>query len=57
MSMTLLFGDLASTRLNGATVFVDHEPALVGAAAILPSGQVRHAFRGYGGCSLSDVET
>ena len=35
----ILFGDLASTRLNGATVFVDHEPALVGAAAVLPSGQ------------------
>ena len=36
---SVLFGDLASTRLNGATVFVDHEPALVGAAAVLPSGQ------------------
>ena len=35
----LLFGDLASTRLKGATVFVDHEPALIGAAAVLPSGQ------------------
>ena len=35
----ILGGDFASTRLNGATIFVDHEPALVGAAAILPSGQ------------------
>jgi serine/threonine-protein kinase len=35
----ILAGDFASTRLNGATIFVDHEPALVGAAAILPSGQ------------------
>jgi hypothetical protein len=29
----ILVGDFASTRLNGATIFVDHEPALVGAAA------------------------
>ena len=36
---SILFGDLASTRLKGATVFVDHEPALVGATAVLPSGQ------------------
>ena len=35
----ILVGDFASTRLNGATIFVDHEPALVGAAAVLPSGQ------------------
>jgi serine/threonine-protein kinase len=35
----ILFGDFASTRLNGATIFVDHEPALVGASAVLPSGQ------------------
>lgn len=35
----ILAGDFASTRLNGSTIFVDHEPALVGAAAILPSGE------------------
>ena len=35
----ILFGDFASTRLNDATIFVDHEPALVGASAVLPSGQ------------------
>jgi serine/threonine-protein kinase len=35
----ILFGDFASTRLNDATIFVDHEPAIVSAAAILPSGQ------------------
>jgi len=35
----ILFGDFASTRLNAATIFVDHEPALVGASAVLPSGQ------------------
>ena len=35
----ILFGDFASTRLNEATIFVDHEPALVGASAVLPSGQ------------------
>jgi serine/threonine-protein kinase len=35
----ILFGDFASTRLNDATIFVDHEPALVGAFAVLPSGQ------------------
>jgi serine/threonine-protein kinase len=35
----ILSGDFASTRLNDATVFVDHEPALVGASAVLPSGQ------------------
>ncbi len=35
----ILFGDFASTRLNDATIFVDHEPALVGALAVLPSGQ------------------
>jgi serine/threonine-protein kinase len=35
----ILFGDFASTQLNGATIFVDHEPALVGASAVLPSGQ------------------
>ena len=35
----ILAGDFASTRLNGATIFLDHEPALVGAAAVIPSGQ------------------
>jgi serine/threonine-protein kinase len=35
----ILFGDFASTRLNDATIFVDHEPALVGASAVIPSGQ------------------
>ena len=35
----ILFGDFASTQLNDATIFVDHEPALVGASAVLPSGQ------------------
>jgi tRNA A-37 threonylcarbamoyl transferase component Bud32 len=35
----ILFGDFASTQLNEATIFVDHEPALVGAWAVLPSGQ------------------
>jgi serine/threonine-protein kinase len=35
----ILFGDFASTRLNDATIFVDHEPSIVSAAAILPSGQ------------------
>ncbi len=35
----ILFGDFASTRLNDATIFVDHEPALIGASAVLPSGQ------------------
>jgi serine/threonine-protein kinase len=35
----IMFGTFASTRLNDATIFVDHEPALVGAAAVLPSGQ------------------
>ena len=35
----ILFGDFASTQLNDATIFLDHEPALVGASAVLPSGQ------------------
>jgi serine/threonine-protein kinase len=35
----IVAGDFASTRLNGATIFVDHEPSLVGATAIIPSGQ------------------
>jgi serine/threonine-protein kinase len=35
----ILFGDVASTQLNEATICVDHEPALVGAWAVLPSGQ------------------
>jgi len=35
----ILFGDFASTQLNGATIFVDHEPSLVAATAVLPSGQ------------------
>jgi serine/threonine-protein kinase len=35
----LLAGDFASTRLKGATIFLDHEPPLVGAAAVIPSGQ------------------
>jgi serine/threonine-protein kinase len=35
----ILVGDFASTRLNGATIFLDHEPALVGASAVMPSGQ------------------
>jgi serine/threonine-protein kinase len=51
----LLFRDLASTRLNGATVFVDHEPALVAAAAVLPSGQfVTHSE--IAATLLADVE-
>ena len=51
----LLFGELASTRLKGATVFVDHEPALVGAAAALPSGQfVTHSE--IAAVLLADVE-
>jgi serine/threonine-protein kinase len=35
----ILSGEFASTRLNGATIFLDHEPTLVGAAAVIPSGQ------------------
>ena len=51
----LLFGELASTQLKGATVFVDHEPALVGAAAVLPSGQfVTHSE--ISAVLLADVE-
>lgn len=52
----ILGGDFASTRLNGATIFVDHEPALVGAAAVLPSGQfVTHSE--LTAALLADVET
>jgi serine/threonine-protein kinase len=35
----IVAGDFASTRLNGSTLFLDHEPALVGATAVIPSGQ------------------
>ena len=52
----ILVENFASTRLNGATIFVDHEPALVGAAAVLPSGQfVTHSE--LTAALLADVES
>ena len=37
----ILVGDFASTRLNGATIFVDHEPALIGAEIVKQSYSCR----------------
>ena len=52
----ILFGDFASTRLNDATIFVDHEPALVGASAVLPSGQfVTHSE--FAAALIAELET
>ena len=52
----ILAGDFASTRLNGATIFLDHEPVLVGAAAVIPSGQfVTHSE--LTAALLADVES
>ena len=36
----LLSGTFDATALSGATVFVDSDPAFIGAAAVLPSGQL-----------------
>lgn len=51
----LLSDTFDASSLNGATVFVDSDPALVGAAAVLPSGQlVTHSE--ITAMLLSDVE-
>ncbi len=39
LEVTDVLGLSMSVALNGATVFIDSDPALVGAAAVLPSGQ------------------